>query len=273
MYIFLFKSKYNFIKKIIEMFYNLDKIFILGLIKNKEQIEKKFSSMFPYHTKKLEYFLVPGIGSNQNDGCYDSSLLSILKHNTVDNISRDIFKNHVAIYKKAKTENLNRIMILEDDAVFSDNIPYNQKNTINRWIKENTKYDILYLGYCNWPWIMSTFQNLFIVKPYSPLTLHAYIMNKKGIDKVLSIIENNSSLNKLHIDKLFQQEKTINKYAVYPMIAFQEKDPSLYTKACDKIGIYLNFKSFCRFNEIISLLLPIFMTIFICIFFYFFLYK
>ena len=84
------------------MFLNVDKIIVLGLLKNKEKIEKKFSNMFTDHTKKLEYHLVPGVGSTQNDGNYYSSLWSILHHRTIDNISKDIFKNHVNIYKKAR---------------------------------------------------------------------------------------------------------------------------------------------------------------------------
>ena len=40
------------------------------------------------------------------------------------------------------------------------------------------------------------------------------------------------------------------------MIAYQDKDPSLYTKACDKLGIHVEFNSFCKFNEFVSLLIP-----------------
>ena len=102
------------------MIYNVDKIFILGLLKNKTKIEKKFNSIFQdkRFSGKLDYYLVPGVGSATNDGLYDTSLWSIINHKTMDNISKDIFKNHVDIYQKSKEMNYDRVMILEDDAIF-----------------------------------------------------------------------------------------------------------------------------------------------------------
>ena len=251
------------------MFFNVDKIIVLGLLKNKAEIEKKFSSMFTDHTKKLEYHLVPGVGSTQNDGNYHSSLWSILHHRTIDNISKDIFKNHVNIYKNARRNNWNRILVLEDDVVFPKIYP-KQNKVVNRWLTENKSYDILYLGYCNWPWIWSTFRNSYIVKPAYPLTLHSYIINRKGMDKVLNLIQSNPKLEDLHIDKLLAQEKSLHKFAVFPMIGFQAKDPSLYSKACDKLGIYVNFTTFCRINEYVSLIIPIFLF---CLFFFYFFFR
>jgi hypothetical protein len=257
------------------MFFNLnlnvDKIIILGLLRNKNKIEKKFSKIFSQNQdmKKLEYHLVEGIGSTQNDGNYNSSLWSILNHSTLDNISKDIFTNHVNIYKYALKNNMERILVLEDDAYF-ENINRNQEKYINNFLSKNKSYDILYLGYCNWPWMWSTWKNLHIVKPFSPLALHSYIINKKGMEKVIHAIHHNPKLVDLHIDKVLAQNNILNKYAVYPMIGFQEKDPSLYEKAFDKIGFfYIPFKTFCKINEQVSLFIPLFLVFILCLYIYY----
>lgn len=241
------------------MIYNVDKIFILGLLKNKPKIEKKFNSIF--HDKrfygKLDYYLVPGVGSATNDGLYDTSLWSIINHKSIDNISQDIFKNHVDIYRKSKEMKYRRVLILEDDAIFRGEKNKYQVDFINSYIQNDKNYDVFYLGYVNWPILWTSFVHPFIVKPFCPLTAHAYVINQKGIDKILNLLEQNPSLKNYHIDKLLANQPSIEKKAAFPMISFQEKDPSLYLKACDKIGIYIDFIKFSRINENISIYIPI----------------
>ena len=258
-YIFFFQSYKNKKELLKIMLHNVDKIFILGLLKNKTRIISKFDSIFNDKSfdGKLEYYLVNGVGSATNDGLYDSSLWSILQHKTMDRISRDIFKNHVDIYKKSKQMDYERVMILEDDAIFTSYKNQNQLNFLNSYIRNNENYDIFYLGYVNWPILWSSFSNPFVIKPFSPLTAHAYIINRNGIQKILEMIQTNPELQSIHIDKLLATSKTIKKKAAFPMISFQEKDPSLYLKACDKIGIYIDFIKFSRINENISIYLPI----------------
>lgn len=260
LYIFFFLQSYKNKKELLKiMLHNVDKIFILGLLKNKTRIISKFDSIFndKLFDGKLEYHLVNGVGSATNDGLYDSSLWSILQHKTMDRISRDIFKNHVDIYKKSKQMDYERVMILEDDAIFTSYKNQNQLNFLNSYIRNNENYDIFYLGYVNWPILWSSFSNPFVIKPFSPLTAHAYIINRNGIQKILEMIQTNPELQSIHIDKLLATSKTIKKKAAFPMISFQEKDPSLYLKACDKIGIYIDFIKFSRINENISIYIPI----------------
>ena len=253
------------------MFFNVDKIFVLGLVKNKASIQKKFSSMFPDSNiyNKIEYYFVTGSGSTQNDGLLNSSLWSILQHKTIDRISKDIFKNHIDILKKAKENNYTRILILEDDAYFTP-ISNNQMVAVNHWMETNTSYDMLYLGYVNWPFCWSMFHNYYIVRPKSPLTAHSYIVNKKGIDKILSLVETCPSWYEHHIDKFYSCENSIQKFGVFPMVSFQDKDPSLFIKALDKLGLYIPFSNFCRANENVSLYITYIFLLFFVYFLYFF---
>ena len=119
----------------------------------------------------------------------------------------------------------------------------------------------------NWPILWTSFVHPFVVKPFSPLTAHAYIINRNGINKILDMIQQNPALKDHHIDKLLANESSINKKAAFPMISFQEKDPSLYLKACDKIGIYIDFIKFSRINENISIYIPFVIYFFLILFF------
>jgi len=250
-----------------------DKICVLGLEKKEQQIRNKFDSLFP--TSQLDYFITKGVGTGQNDGTTSSSYWDILNHSTIDKISIDIFKNHISIIKKYyQDESIENILILEDDAEFP-NWDQHKWNRVEYWLKENpNEWDIFYLGYCNWPYLWSTFKTSSIVKLSSPLTAHAYILNRSGMYKILKTIEKNPDTNKLHIDKLYTKIKRFKKLGIFPMVSFQEKCPGLYLKACDKMGVRVLFSTCSKWNQWISIILP-FIILFLIYYFIFYkcLYK
>lgn len=234
----------------------VDKVVVLGLEKNEDKIRKKFNNLF--QKEQLDFFITKGVGTAQNDGNMSSSLWKIMCHDTIDKISIDIFKNHVEIIKQCfYNPTINNVLILEDDACFPD---WNQQkwNETECWLKQNpNKWDIFFMGYCNWPSMWSILTTKNIVKLSSPLTAHAYILNKNGMFKILKTIEKNPQCHKMHIDKLFTKIPKFNKYGSFPMVSFQEKCPGLYLKACDKLGIRVLFSSCCKWNEWVSVLFPI----------------
>ena len=236
---------------------NVDRIVVLGLEKNERTIRKKFDGIFP--NKKVSYFITKGVGTAQNDGMMSSSLWKIMCHDTIDKISIDIFKNHVEIIKQCfYNPYIHNVLILEDDACFPN---WDQKkwNKTEHWLKKNSeKWDIFFLGYCNWPSMWSIFKTRNIVKLSSPLTAHAYILNKNGMFKILKTLEKNPQCKNMHIDKLFSKIPRFNKYGSFPMVSFQEKCPGLYLKACDKLGVRILFSSCCKWNEWVSVIVPIF---------------
>lgn len=250
----------------------VDKVIVLGLEKNEEKIRKKFDLLFP--KDQLDYFITKGVGTTQNDGTMNSSLWKIMCHDTIDNISIDIFKNHVQIIKQCfYNPQIQNVLILEDDACFPN---WNQEkwNKTEAWLQNNpSRWDIFFLGYCNWPSMWSTFTTKNIVKLSSPLTAHAYILNKNGMFKVLKTIEKNPQCHQMHIDKLFTKIPKFYKFGSFPMVSFQEKCPGLYLKACDKMGVRILFSTCCQWNEWVSVILPILVYILFFLFIFFYVYK
>ena len=155
------------------MFYSIDKIFILGLLKNKKSIESKFNNLFvsKEDRQKIVYHFTEGIGHNTtNDGSYNASLRQILSHSTKDNISKNIFENHIKIIEKGYIGKYKNIMILEDDAIWDVKKSQQMIMKVNKFVLSYPfSFDILYLGYCNFPYLFSAMNitNPSFVRPFS----------------------------------------------------------------------------------------------------------
>jgi hypothetical protein len=234
----------------------VNRIYVLGLQKNETEIHSAYKSILPL--EKTQMVLKEGVGNSQNDGKMESSLWKILNHSTIDAVSRDIFKNHISIIREAYENTTNEtVLILEEDARFPN---WDQKkwDNIENFLRTYpTSWDIFYLGYCNWPYFSSLMVTKNIVKVSSPLTAHAYILNRNGMAKILTTFENQNNLYaNMHIDKFFLKIPNFRKYAAFPMVSFQEKCPGLYLKACDKLKCRILFSTFCKVNELISIIVP-----------------
>jgi hypothetical protein len=234
----------------------VNRIYVLGLQKNETEIHSAYKSILPL--EKTQMVLKEGVGNSQNDGKMESSLWKILNHSTIDAVSRDIFKNHISIIREAYENTTNEtVLILEEDARFPN---WNQKkwdNIENFLTKYPTSWDIFYLGYCNWPYFSSLMVTKNVVKVSSPLTAHAYILNRNGMAKILTTFEQQKDFySNMHIDKFFLEIPKFRKYAAFPMVSFQEKCPGLYLKACDKLKCRILFSTFCKINEQISTIIP-----------------
>ena len=242
----------------------VDKVYVLGLQKKEEKIRKYFNQIFP--ESKLLYFFTNGVGATQNDGQMQSSLWNILTHSTIDNVSMDIFSNHMKMIQEAYQSNYQNVLFLEDDARFPS---WNQKQwqEIEIWLQNNQQvWDIFYLGYCNWPWIWSILKSKHVVQLYSPLAAHAYLLNRRGMERILSTLQKNPEWRKKHIDKFFCEVPNLQKHGAYPMMSFQETCPGLYLKACDKLHTRILFSTCCKWNENISILFPILFIFFLTFF-------
>jgi len=107
-----------------------------------------------------------------------------------------------------------------------------------------------------------------IVKVASPLLAHAFILNKRGMEKILNYTEYGRQHMNCHFDKLIGSKvRTLQKYAVFPMFAFQGKNPALFQKALDKMNVQISIRSLCKWNEALSICIPfllILMIIWLC---------
>lgn len=224
----------------------------IGLIKNEQEDIYRYS--------------VKGSTEIPNQGNINDSLWNIMSHSTINATSRDITMNHINMIRTAHDLNLSMVLFLEEDCFFP-----NGKSSIMRlsdeiqYLKKHlSSWDIFYLGYCPWPILWNTFISSSIVKLSSSLAAHSYVLHFHSMEKILQQFFNNSIYNDMHIDAIFSKLPQFRKYGQFPMTAFQNKEPALYLKACDHIGLYMSFNTTCRLFEWLSVLLPI---IIICILF------
>jgi hypothetical protein len=197
----------------------------------------------------------------KNDSGKVVGLGDIMKHDYCDETCQNIRNNHLYIIKEANAQNLRRIIICEDDCIFDlEKIVY-----INRaidWLR-NEEWDMFFLGYVPWPLILSYPVSRNVVKVTTPLAAHCYAVSNVGMKKIL-----NDPLNKenLHVDKLYAQ-MSVSKYALFPSIAFQNVEPSLYTGAIEKIGFGPSFSKLSKTFEVLALIMPYTLITIIAIFF------
>ena len=205
---------------------------------------------------------------NRNDsngllGIQNQSLISTMKHDVCDETCRNIAENMFTLAKKGYDAGHQSIVIFEDDARFE--IPFKTERfqrTLN-WMA-NHEWDIFYLGYCQWPMLLSWFVTPEVVKLTSPMCLHGYCLSRSGMEKVMKMSQY-YNIQPQHIDKIYA-EKDWKKYGIFPAICFQSEDPALFKKAIEKLPIDMDFKSLSRISEYSSVSIPIISIIIIMIF-------
>jgi hypothetical protein len=158
--------------------------------------------------------------------------------------------------KEAYHNNCQNVLFMEEDARL-EKPNQNKLNHVNDWLTNSKRWDIFYLGYCNWPMCASFLVTTNIVKLWTPLAAHSYILNKQGMEKILNYTEYGKKNMNIHLDKMYTKIPYFYKYGMFPMISFQKKDPALFLKACDKLNIHISMKTACKINQYISVMVPI----------------
>lgn len=235
------------------MFDFIDHVSVLTLReKDHTTITERVKSSFG---ERYTLFEVHGEPKSANGGEIGSSLWDILCHKAVDATALDITKNHLSMIQEAYSKGYENVLFLEDDAVF-ETISAEKEKRFSDWVTRNKqKWHILFLGYCTWPLPLSFLVSRDVVRVYTPLTAHAYILNRHGMEKILMFCSKQSNTQH-HFDKILCMIPGFRKYAIFPMMCFQENDPALYTKALDHIGINISFAKLSRLIEFFSVLLP-----------------
>lgn len=232
----------------------IKKIYVLQLAKNDgAEMQHHLQERFP--NVPVRVWEVEGKTVNKNEGSINLSLWRILCHDYVDEVAKDIAKNHMAMIRDAHDSGEECVLFLEEDARL-DNASLSRLKGVNEWLQHSSSWDIFFLGYCNWPLVASFFVTTNVVKLWSPLAAHAYILNRRGMQKILNYTENGQKLSQ-HVDKIYATMPLLQRYGMFPMIAFQSKEPALFTKACDKLNINISMRTLCIFNQYLSLFIPI----------------
>ena len=206
---------------------------------------------------KYEYFYGELINNTDNlSDRKDIKINDILQNKICDKACISLAKNHLKIIKESYDLNHNNVLIMEDDARF--NTPVNKKKIkkIFNWLKNNeNKWDIFYFGYAPWPIILSRVESESIVELYHPLLSHAYIINRKGMEKILKV-----RYNDINYDN-FLAKSNLKKYGAFPAICYQEFEPKA-SKYLNKFKYFSKIKNLTCYNthykilEYLSVIFP-----------------
>jgi len=133
--------------------------------------------------------------------------------------------SHFNIYQKMLDENIDRAIVLEDDAVIGKNF----LEAIDVVAHLPCNWEIFLLGYsssreipCNFKLDLVGNSTVFNVgiSPKSRGCLHGYVISKSGAERMLSYKD---SLYQ-PIDMYTADYRMINSYVIYPRVVYQNKD-------------------------------------------------
>lgn len=137
------------------------------------------------------------------NGRYDSTLKSLKEYHisnkvhilmnqgyqkcnkpTIDNPPLDLIGCFLTVFKHAKENGYETILVLEDDFIFDEKIKQQyHRNNVNTFLKNHTEAMIYYLGtipHVSIPYTFTTYRCI------SSTGTHAVIYNKQHIDKILN---------------------------------------------------------------------------------------
>ena len=261
-------NKFLGLKKEIEMntkenlhFWNYyDEICVIS-IKNSDfkQIQKNLSKV---GINKFKFFIFNTPKKIINTGPKEMSFSEILIQDYCDGTCQNIINNHIYIIKKYHREKKKNILILEDDIDFI-NVKNNVLQAKVNFLKNNN-WDIFFLGYIQYPILMSFLIRKNIVKLTNPLGLQAYCLSRKGMKKILDFFS--KTLDKQYpaqIDFIYNKIPNFSKYGICPSIAYQSRSPGIYKTFQEKCipFKYILFNKLSYLFEFIGLFVPILIII------------
>ncbi len=172
--------------------------------------------------------------NNKNGADKECSNYDILSSSSdcCGKICLEITKNHIHVIKEAFKKNKRNVLIFEDDSRWE--CDSTQLDAITEWMKNN-EWDIFYLGYFCFPNFIGRPISKNVVKLFSPLLTHAYIVNRSAM---LDIIQNENNMigNKIPIDVYYKQ-KNFKKFGAYPCLAYPADPPGHCTKFFERVGL------------------------------------
>lgn len=207
-------------------------------------------------------YKVKGVANRKNDGNGKATMYQVFTHTLIDDVSKDILKNHMDIIRDAYGRGVERLMVLEDDARFVKELDKQQVKNMIQFLKKG-QWDIFFLGYCPWPYAVSFPIQPNIVSIPTPLLAHAYIINRSGMEKMLEYYNRQIKENKevYQVDKMFSILPDFKKTGAYPSICFQNKSPALFDYSRERLKLPFEFNTLCKYMEHFALLWPIFVLL------------
>lgn len=197
---------------------NFDKIYAISLLKKRPNKFNELLSRIPQNW---------GFGKIEPYEAIDGQLIDLpLWWNQKLKGSYGCYCSHVGILRNVIQNDYKNVMVLEDDAIFSENFTRSLKDI---FIDLPNDWDQLYLGGQHLGRTKKISSKL--VKGSNINRTHCYILNdKQAAQKILDLIQNkdfwitNLNKNKYHVDYAYgvlHQKGIINAYAAKPFIVGQ----------------------------------------------------
>jgi glycosyl transferase family 25 len=188
-----------------KLFDKFDKVFCINLPHRTDRRESFISEVNKYDLGNFEFF----------DAYYGQKLPN--PHNILPG-NVGLIKTNIEILKKAIDDNLNNIVIIEDDCVFTDEI----LNIDSYFEKLPEKWDMLYFGgnhNYHWHGVPNPIiVNEKVLKLVHSFTTHFIIINKN----MFSVLIEKLSSYSHPIDVIYAEiQKNYDVYSFYPSIAKQ----------------------------------------------------
>jgi glycosyl transferase family 25 len=136
------------------------------------------------------------------------------------------FLSHVLLWKKIINENISPALILEDDIILTENFHHYVSCTI-------PDYDVIFLGHCDDSGYgkgqvvkkipLNDSKELSVVTAKSPACTHAYLVTKRGVNRMLNYLDQKISKKPIDLEIVdMVQFGIINAYQVFPTIVDQD---------------------------------------------------
>lgn len=189
-----------------------DKIFVINLERRPDRL-LNFKKIADKLNIDFEVFNAYDGKKFQKELFYDNKRIEI-KSNEYLNGCLGCLLSHLDILKKSKSNNYEKILILEDDVEFTEYFNEKFENFISTFDKN---WDMLYFSSS----LFDTTENFtYFKKLKSCYTTHSYGVHKNIIDKLIQNIESN--LYGVPIDVTYSSlHPTINSYITIPFLTSQ----------------------------------------------------
>jgi hypothetical protein len=232
----LFSKYISHIKQ--NLFYNqpFPPVYAIVMPDRKDYIQSIF------HTHNIPYQMIDAINGKQfsysklyQDGIIPSPQINL----TLGEIG--CYLSHTNMISKLEDSMDDKIIIFEDDIRIPN---YLTNKSIKEYILDALKKvpkdaDILYLGRCYDTCGQSIPVNDMIVKVFNPLCLHAYVLFKKGIDKLKNILPIKDAIDRFYVNKI---NEGLIAYATNPPLFMQnnylksnvQRSPTNFTPICSE---------------------------------------
>lgn len=123
------------------------------------------------------------------------------------------YESHISCIRDSYKKGDDTCLIFEDDIITNDQFDYTSLNNAIDFMKQNKEWDIFYLG--SRPIMSERHRKInHNIMHGKSLCTHAYIINRKYMEKILNYKYNGKAIDSIYVDEA-------NSYYLYPSLFYQ----------------------------------------------------